>query len=708
MHTFSGSAPSFQCKFWAWWWTVALLLCFPLSGLAADDFTILGTDGVWLQLNSRVTSGDVGVNTSSGGPFLSDGVELTFGPGGRVDSATSVVYGNRVSMNISSQVFDLHTNQVSGIGIILGQTITPLSLPVVGTLPPIPTVMPGTQVVNVPLFSTQTLAAGSYADVTVGTAGTLTLTGGLYEIASLTIGNSAKVHIAAPTELRIAGRVQTDPIARIEPAPGTTLTAADILVVVTGQNGNTGAITDSPKTVSLGQATTLRGKVWAPNGTVELQQNSVGTGAFLGKWVILGPGVLANFEGGFGLTVGGGGGNTPPVANAGPDQTVQVTDTVQLDGSDSTDVDGNLLTFSWTMLTQPVGSTATLDDPTSVMPTFVVDAPGSYEIELIVNDGTVDSAPDTVTITTINSPPVADAGPDQTVFVTQTVLLDGTNSSDVDQDPLTFLWSFISVPNGSTATLSDPTSPTPDFTVDIPGIYTVQLIVNDGTEDSVADTVVINTQNSKPVANAEPDQTVPIGSTVQLDGSNSSDVDGDPLTFLWALTAMPAGSTATLSDPTLVSPTFFADLPGIYVVQLIVNDGTEDSDPATVTITTANTPPVAEAGLDQTVPLGSMVQLDGSASSDVEGDPLTFAWTLTSQPTGSTASLSDATLVNPTFVADAPGSYVVTLVVNDGMDNSPSDAVLIITANSPPVANAGPDQTVVPGATVQLDGSGVE
>jgi hypothetical protein len=286
------------------------------------------------------------------------------------------------------------------------------------------------------------------------------------------------------------------------------------------------------------------------------------------------------------------------------------------------------------------------------------------------------------------------------------VLLDGTNTSDVDQDTLTFLSAFVTVPNRSTATLSDSTSPTPDFTADLPGTYEVQLLVNDGTEDSMPDTVVINTQNSKPVANAEPDQTVPIGSTVQLDGSNSNDVDGDPLTYLWALIAMPTGSTAILADATLVNPTFVADLPGIYVAQLIVNDGLEDSDPATVTITTANTPPVAEAGPDQTVPLGTTVQLDGSASSDVEDDPLTFAWTLTSQPGGSTATLSEATLGNPTFLAEVPGSYVVTLIVNDGMEDSPSDAVLIITVNTPPVANAGTDQVVLPGATVQLDGSG--
>ena len=88
--------------------------------------------------------------------------------------------------------------------------------------------------------------------------------------------------------------------------------------------------------------------------------------------------------------------------------------------------------------------------------------------QLIVNDGSVDSAPDTAIITTDNSPPVADAGPDQTVFVTDTVTLDGSGSSDVDGDPLTFSWS-LTPPAGSAAVLSDPNGVNPAFVADLPG-----------------------------------------------------------------------------------------------------------------------------------------------------------------------------------------------------------------------------------------------
>jgi hypothetical protein len=126
-----------------------------------------------------------------------------------------------------------------------------------------------------------------------------------------------------------------------------------------------------------------------------------------------------------------------------------------------------------------------------VNPTFAVDVPGTYVVQLIVNDGTVGSTPDTVTISTENSQPVADAGPDQTVFVDDTVLLDGSGSSDADGDPLTYSWSFSSRPVGSNASLSDSTVVNPTFVVDVVGAYVVQLIVNDGSVDSGSNAVTI-------------------------------------------------------------------------------------------------------------------------------------------------------------------------------------------------------------------------
>ncbi|HEX7958285.1 MAG TPA: PKD domain-containing protein, partial [Terriglobales bacterium] len=333
--------------------------------------------------------------------------------------------------------------------------------------------------------------------------------------------------------------------------------------------------------------------------------------------------------------------NYPPVANAGPAQTVHVTDTVQLDGTGSTDRDGDPLTYRWTFTSIPTDSAVVLNAANTAKPTFVVDKPGSYTLQLIVNDGKVDSAPSTVTISTTNSAPVADAGPDQTAHVTDTVHLDGSKSHDVDGDSLTYHWTLITLPQGSNAQLANPTAVNPTFLVDVKGAYVAQLIVNDGHVNSTPDTVTISTVNSAPVANPGPVQKIIVGRTVNLDGSGSTDVDGDQLTFRWSLLSVPDGSTASLSNPTSVTPSFVPDKLGDYVVQLIVNDGTVDSQPATVTITSENTPPIANAGPARTVQLGASVDLDGSASSDADGQSLTYHWSLT-PPAGSSAALVNA------------------------------------------------------------------
>jgi hypothetical protein len=397
--------------------------------------------------------------------------------------------------------------------------------------------------------------------------------------------------------------------------------------------------------------------------------------------------------------------NRPPVANAGPDQTIPLGALAALTGSGSSDPDGDPLTYSWTLVSRPSGSDAALDDPASVMPSFVVDVPGTYVIELIVHDGAASSAPDSVTVSTTNSAPVANAGPDQTVAVTETVTLDGAGSADVDGDPLTFAWSFVSQPPSSTAELANPSAVSPSFVVDAPGTYVVALVVSDGTLQSAQDTVTVTTFNSAPVARAGTDQSVLVGGLVTLDGSGSTDVDGDALTYAWGLTSIPSGSGATLDDPARVTPSFVADRAGTYVAQLIVNDGLLSSAADTIVVTTANTAPIADAGPDQVVTAGGLVSLDGSGSSDVDGDSLQFSWALTVRPDGSDAILTGENTPGPSFVADLPGSYVVQLIVDDGTATSAPDTVTITTTNAVPVADAGPDQIGVPlGVEVTLFG----
>jgi hypothetical protein len=186
--------------------------------------------------------------------------------------------------------------------------------------------------------------------------------------------------------------------------------------------------------------------------------------------------------------------------------------------------------------------------------------------------------------------------------------------------------------------------------------------------------------NQAPVADAGPDQAVETGMEVTLDGSASSDPDGNSITYSWSL-VVPGGSAAALSGADTDAPTFTPDIDGDYVATLIVNDGDLDSDPDSVTVTAtalppANQAPVADAGPDQAVETGMEVTLDGSASSDPDGDSITYSWSLVA-PVGSAAALSGADTDAPTFTPDIDGDYVATLIVNDGDLDSAPDSVTV-------------------------------
>ncbi len=392
--------------------------------------------------------------------------------------------------------------------------------------------------------------------------------------------------------------------------------------------------------------------------------------------------------------------NSPPVANAGPGQSLPLGATATLNGSLSSDVDGNSLTYAWSFVTRPAGSSAVLANPTSVNPTFVLDRAGAYVIQLICNDGTLPSAPATVTISTINTQPVANAGSTQAVNVGSLVQLNGGNSTDADGNPLTYAWILNSVPAQSTATLSNTTIVNPTFTADRPGTYIAQLIVNDGFVNSNASTVTITTNAvPAPTANAGPAQTVRWGATVQLAGS-AIDPGGRPITYSWSFTSRPTGSTAVFSNPNIPNPTFVADVPGNFICQLIASNPFSSSAPVTVTITTTNSTPVANAGPAQSVLAGTLVALTGAGSTDADSDPLTYAWSFTSRPNGSVASLSAPTSPSPNFTADVAGTYIVQLIVRDQFAASLPVTVTITAVAPGQIVIAA--TSVAPGATVVL------
>lgn len=341
-------------------------------------------------------------------------------------------------------------------------------------------------------------------------------------------------------------------------------------------------------------------------------------------------------------------------------------------------------------------STAELSDTTAVRPTFIADVDGVYELQLIVNDGFLDSEPDFVTITIgeiFNTAPIAHAGSDQTVPIAREVQLDGTLSADLEGDPLTYRWSFTSVPEGSAAALSDPASDRPVFTPDSAGVYLLELIVNDGSEDSDPDYVTITATmappNTAPTANAGIDRTMYLSAKVRMDGTGSHDPDDDPLTYRWALTSIPQGSGAQLSEALSAEPYFTADVTGNYILQLIVNDGWLDSVPDTVTITVVvNYPPEVVAESVHTVETGQTLSFPVSAT-----DPDNDIITLSAAPALGNATFGSVsgteTTGTFTFTPDETqkGNRTVVFTARDpmGLTGQAVVTIRVVGINHPPV-----------------------
>ena len=198
-----------------------------------------------------------------------------------------------------------------------------------------------------------------------------------------------------------------------------------------------------------------------------------------------------------------------------------------------------------------------------------------------------------------NQAPTADAGPDQMAVVNIPVAFDASGSSDPENNPLTYDWDFGDGLSG--------TGETVNHTYTSTGVFTVTLLVSDGNLNDT-DTVEItvgSAPNQAPTADAGPDQTVLVNNLVTLDGSGSSDPEGDPLTYNWSFDDGTSGSGEIIDHTYTTTGLFSAvltvsdgDLDDMDTVEInvIMGGGGPDTDGDGIPDTTDNCPTVYNPG----------------------------------------------------------------------------------------------------------------
>lgn len=267
----------------------------------------------------------------------------------------------------------------------------------------------------------------------------------------------------------------------------------------------------------------------------------------------------------------------------------------------------------------------------------------------------------------VNNVPIADVGgPYFGEAGTAPVQFDGSRSSDMDNDPLTYAWEF---GDGSGGTGVNPT-----HTYGASGSFEVRLVVRDGKDNSAPSIttaeITAPPTNLAPVADPGGPYVGQPGIAVAFDGSASSDPNGDTITgYFWEFGDGASGDG--------VGPSHAYAAEGVYTVSLTVNDGALDSPIVTTTAEIAaplaNRAPVADAGGPYSAETGTPIVFDGTASSDPDDDALTFAWTFGDGGTGSAAT--------PTHTYTAAGRYEIILIVSDGAFQS--DAASTVEVHDP-------------------------
>jgi len=322
----------------------------------------------------------------------------------------------------------------------------------------------------------------------------------------------------------------------------------------------------------------------------------------------------------------------------------------------------------------------------------------------------------------VNTAPTVNAGPDQTITLPAAATLVGSASDDGLPNPpgaLTTAWAMVSGPGS--VVFANASAPSTTATFSVEGTYVLRLSASDSVLSTTDDITVIVQPvapiNQAPVVNAGPDQTITLPATALLVGSASDDGLPNPpaaITTTWSVVSGPG--TVTFANAGALSTTATFSVSGSYLLRLRASDSVlATTDDITVIVQPAvpvNQPPVVNAGPGQTITLPATASLVGTATDDGLPNPpakVTTTWSMVSGP--GTVTFADASALATAATFSVAGTYVLRLTGDDGALKSTSDVTITVIAapiNKAPVANAGPDQTIVLPATAALAGSATD
>ncbi|HRO48417.1 PKD domain-containing protein, partial [Agriterribacter sp.] len=401
----------------------------------------------------------------------------------------------------------------------------------------------------------------------------------------------------------------------------------------------------------------------------------------------------------------------PPVANAGIAQIITLpANSVTLDGTKSTAPSGSITAYQWSKLSGPAPGAITTPANASVIVNGLVEGVYVFQLKITDSNGGTSTATVSITVNAAPVPPIADAGNDQTIDLpANSAVLDGSNSTAPAGSITSYEWSKLSGP--SNENIINPSGVSTTVNGLTKGIYQFELKVtdNNGATSAATVTVTVNAAAVPPIANAGNAQTITLPTNaVTLDGSSSS-APGDMISsYAWRKVSGPLNETITA--PANVTTTITGLVEGVYKFELKVTNskGLSSTSVISITVKAAPLPPVADAGIAQTITLpDNSVSLDGSGSTAPSGSISSYEWSKTSGPSGEEITSPGSAATTVTGLAEGVYTFELKVTDNNGATSTASVTITVKAAPLPPVADAGADKTItLPDNSVSLDGSG--